>query len=47
MWASDYPHSETNWPNFKALTDEWLAAFGEEERAKILWKNCAKLYGLF
>ncbi len=46
MWASDYPHSETTWPNSKALTDEWLAAFGEEERAKILWKNCAKLYGL-
>lgn len=46
MWASDYPHSETTWPNSKALTDEWLAAYGEEERAKILWKNCAKLYGL-
>ena len=46
MWASDYPHSETTWPNSKTLTDEWLAAYGEEERAKILWKNCAKLFGL-
>ena len=46
MWASDYPHSETTWPNSKALTDEWFTPFGEEEKAKILWKNCATLYGL-
>jgi predicted TIM-barrel fold metal-dependent hydrolase len=46
MWASDYPHSETTWPNSKALTDEWFTRYGDEEKAKILWKNCAKLYGL-
>jgi predicted TIM-barrel fold metal-dependent hydrolase len=46
MWASDYPHSETTWPNSKALTDEWFTPFGEDEKAKILWKNCATLYGL-
>ena len=46
MWASDYPHSETTWPNSKALTDEWFTPFGDEDKAKILWKNCAKLYGL-
>jgi predicted TIM-barrel fold metal-dependent hydrolase len=46
MWASDYPHSETTWPNSKSLTDEWLTPFGEEDKAKILWRNCAQLYGL-
>ena len=46
MWASDYPHSETTWPNSKALTDEWLTPLGDEHKAKILWKNCAELYGL-
>ena len=46
MWASDYPHSETTWPNSKALTDEWLTPFGDEDKAKILWENCARLYGL-
>ena len=46
MWASDYPHSETTWPNSKALTDEWFTPFGDEEKAKILWKNCATLYDL-
>jgi predicted TIM-barrel fold metal-dependent hydrolase len=46
MWASDYPHSETTWPNSKSLTDEWMAPFGEEEKAKILWQNCARIFGL-
>ncbi len=46
MWASDYPHSETTWPNSKSLTDEWFAPLGEEDKAKVLWKNCANLYGL-
>ena len=46
MWASDYPHSETTWPNSRALTDEWFASFPEEHKAKILWKNCAELYDL-
>jgi len=46
MWASDYPHSETTWPNSKSLTDEWFTQFGDEDKEKILWKNCAQLYGL-
>jgi len=46
MWASDYPHSETTWPNSKSLTDEWFAPYSDEDKAKILWKNCAQLYGL-
>jgi predicted TIM-barrel fold metal-dependent hydrolase len=46
MWSSDYPHSETTWPNSKSLTDEWLTPFGPEDKAKILWKNAARLYGL-
>ena len=46
MWASDYPHSETTWPNSKSLTDEWLTPLGEDDKAKILWQNCARVYGL-
>ncbi len=46
MWASDYPHSETTWPNSKSLTDEWFTQYGEEDKAKILWQNAAKLYNL-
>jgi predicted TIM-barrel fold metal-dependent hydrolase len=46
MWSSDYPHSETTWPDSKKLTDEWLAPLAAEDRAKILWRNAARLYGL-
>jgi len=46
MWASDYPHSETTWPNSKSLTDEWFSVLPDEDKAKILWRNCANLFNL-
>jgi predicted TIM-barrel fold metal-dependent hydrolase len=46
LWSNDYPHSETTWPNSKSLTDEWMGSFPDEEKQKILWKNCASVYGL-
>ncbi len=46
MWSSDYPHSETTWPNSKKLTDEWTADFPEDERRKILFENAERLYHL-
>jgi predicted TIM-barrel fold metal-dependent hydrolase len=46
MWASDYPHSETTWPNSGKLTDEWTRDFEEEDREKILFRNAERLYHL-
>ena len=46
MWASDYPHSETTWPNSKSLTDEWFTPLGDDDKRKVLWENAAKLYDL-
>lgn len=46
MWSSDYPHSETTWPNSKSLTDEWFTEYGEADKQRILWRNAAELYGL-
>ena len=46
MWANDYPHSETTWPNSKSLTDEWFSEYGEEEKAKILWQNTARVHNI-
>jgi len=46
MWSSDYPHSETTWPNSKKLTDEWMADFPEDERRMILFENAERLYDL-
>jgi predicted TIM-barrel fold metal-dependent hydrolase len=46
MWSNDYPHSETAWPNSKSLTSEWMSSYPDEERDKILWRNCAGVYGM-
>ncbi|MCE2391888.1 MAG: amidohydrolase [Proteobacteria bacterium] len=45
MWSSDYPHSETTWPDSKKLTDEWFDGFPEDERRKIVFENAQRLYG--
>jgi predicted TIM-barrel fold metal-dependent hydrolase len=44
MWSSDYPHSETTWPNSQKLTAEWTRDFPEEDRRKILFENAERLY---
>ena len=46
MWSSDYPHSETTWPNSQKLTSEWASDFPEEDRRKILFGNAQRLYHL-
>jgi len=46
MWSSDYPHSETTWPNSQELTHEWMSDFSDEERNKILFGNAERLYNL-
>jgi Amidohydrolase len=39
IWARDYPHSETTWPDSRAPTDEYFAPYGDEDKAKVLWQN--------
>ena len=46
MWSSDYPHSETTWPNSKRLTDEWMADIPDAERRKILVDNAVRVFRL-
>ena len=46
MWSTDYPHSETTWPNSRKLTDEWTRDFAEKDRRKILFENAERLYHL-
>jgi predicted TIM-barrel fold metal-dependent hydrolase len=46
MWSSDYPHSETTWPNSQKLTSEWMSGFAEQDRRKILFENAERLYGI-
>jgi predicted TIM-barrel fold metal-dependent hydrolase len=45
MWGSDYPHSESTFPQSRKILGEILAGVPEEEQAKIVSGNTARIYG--
>jgi predicted TIM-barrel fold metal-dependent hydrolase len=44
MWGSDYPHSESTFPRSRKILAEILAGVPEDEQAKIVGGNTARLY---
>jgi predicted TIM-barrel fold metal-dependent hydrolase len=47
MWASDYPHGDSTWPNSrKALDDSPLASLGDSVLRKVVCDNAAAVYGI-
>ena len=44
MWASDYPHGDTTWPNSRESVQEQFADIPEDSRRKITWENARRLY---
>jgi predicted TIM-barrel fold metal-dependent hydrolase len=44
MWGSDYPHSESTFPRSRQVLDEILAQVPQDERARIVGHNAARLY---
>lgn len=44
MWGSDYPHSESTFPRSREILDRILDGVSQEEKAKIVGINAAKLY---
>ena len=44
MWGSDYPHAEATFPRSMEILDEILEGVNDEERAKIVGLNAARLY---
>ncbi len=44
MWGSDYPHSESTFPQSREILDRILAGVPQDERAKIVGGNTANLY---
>jgi uncharacterized protein len=45
MWASDYPHTDSTFPNSRDAIDETLGTLSAADRRKITATNCAELYG--
>ncbi len=44
MWGSDYPHSESTFPKSQEILDRILPGVPQDEKAKIVGTNAAKLY---
>ena len=46
LWASDYPHPDSVWPNSRAAIDRQMAHLSPDMRRKLTHDNAAALYGL-
>jgi predicted TIM-barrel fold metal-dependent hydrolase len=46
LWSSDYPHSDTTYPNSRRAIDEHLGPLPTADREAIVWRNAARVYGL-
>jgi predicted TIM-barrel fold metal-dependent hydrolase len=46
MWASDYPHTDSTFPESRRAIEETLGSLSEVDRHKITARNCAELYRL-
>jgi len=44
MWANDFPHSDSTWPNSQALLAEHASSLSPQERDWVLHDNVAELY---
>jgi len=46
LWASDYPHPDSVWPNSRAAIERQMHDLSPEMRRKLTHDNAARLYGL-
>jgi uncharacterized protein len=46
MWANDFPHTDSTWPDSQEILARHTAELTERERDAILHDNVAELYGL-
>jgi predicted TIM-barrel fold metal-dependent hydrolase len=47
MWASDYPHPDSTFPNSRAAIAEAFAGLDAAIVHKVTAENCARLYGFW
>lgn len=45
VWGSDYPHMEGSWPHSTQALERQLSVLDEEQRAKVLGLNAARIFG--
>ena len=46
MWASDYPHPDSTWPESQEVVVKHFQHLPDEDKQKICWKNASELYKL-
>jgi predicted TIM-barrel fold metal-dependent hydrolase len=46
IWGSDYPHSESTFPQSRKILSEILAGVPADEQAKFAAGNTARVYNL-
>jgi len=46
LWASDYPHPDSTWPNSRKIIDRQMGDLSPEVRKQLTRDNAAALYGL-
>ena len=46
MWSTDYPHSETTWPESRKVMDWQFAGVSEQDMRPIVYGNARRFYGL-
>jgi predicted TIM-barrel fold metal-dependent hydrolase len=46
LWASDYPHPPTTWPNSRAIVDQQFRDVPDAERSLIVSGNAARIWNL-
>ena len=46
MWASDYPHDDSTFPESREVIDKLFEGVPEEDRHKIVYANAARVFGL-
>lgn len=46
MWASDYPHTSSTWPNSQNHIQSSFGSLAEADRRKLVHDNVARVYGI-
>ena len=46
MWASDYPHTDSTWPDSRKVIEQNFASVPEAVMRNIVYNNVERLYGI-